>query len=149
MFASILARSESRCASCICSIRVLVSADCHPSARCWFAWFMYIIYSSWGESAGLLGVLEGGVGTCASLVGFCCGSCMVLRFEGALMVGFLVAVVRLLVGTMLCRVIMFLVRSESCIASCMCFILVFGSFDCHPRVLLCWFACSMYCAYSS
>ena len=99
VFASTLARSESRCASCICLIRVLVSADCHPSDRCWLAWFMYIIYNSWGESAGLLGVLEGGVGTCASLVGFCSGSCIVLRFEGALIVGFLMVVVRLLVRT--------------------------------------------------
>ena len=38
---------------------------------------------------GLLGGLEGGVGTGTELVGFCSGSCMVLRFEGALMVGFI------------------------------------------------------------
>jgi hypothetical protein len=144
VFAIIIARLESRCASCICTIRVLMSVDCHPSPQCWLAWFICIVYSSWGESVGLLGGLEGGVGTGTVLVGFCSGSCIVLRFEGALIVGFLVVVVRLLVGTMLCRVIMFLARSESLVASCMCFILVFGSFDCHPRVLLCWFACSMY-----
>ena len=56
---------------------------------------MYIIYSSWGESAGLLGVLEGGVGTGDSLVRLCSGLCIVLRFEGALVVGFLVSAVLL------------------------------------------------------
>ena len=99
MFAIIIARLESRCASCICTIRVLMSVDCHPSAQCWLAWFMCIVYNSWGESVGLLGGLEGGVETGTVLVGFCSGSCIVLRFEGAFIVGFLVVVVRLLVRT--------------------------------------------------
>ena len=98
MFAIIIARLESRCASCICTIRVLMSVDCHPSAQCWLAWFMCIVYNSWGESVGLVGGLDGGVGTGTVLVGFCSGSCIVLRFEGALIVGFLMAVVRLLMG---------------------------------------------------
>ena len=68
---------------------VLAFPDCHPSALCWFVWFIYCMYSSCGEVLGLL-MGEGGVGlgAVALLVegcGDCCGvSCLFFCCGGAL-----------------------------------------------------------------
>jgi hypothetical protein len=53
--------------------------------------------------------------------------------------------VGLLGGTMLCRLARSLARSDRRMASCIWAVLVFRSVDCHPSVLLCWFAWFMSC----
>ena len=134
------------CAFVVCSCVASGSDVCRCTSSSWEACMFVVVL--FRVRVGFFGQVGGGgviMLVDCRVIGTLEGSCSVSPLVGVSVLlgrGFLVG---LLGGTMLCRLARSLARSDRRMASCIWAVLVFRSVDCHPSVLLCWFAWFMSC----